>query len=915
MPSSIKKLEEKIVLSENSYIYDGKAKTPKVSIEGLTEGTDYEVSYEDNINVGTAKVIFKGKGNYTDTVEKTFTIGHTGIEAYKDKANLSETSYEYDGTEKTPEVRIESLTEGQDYEASYEANINAGKAKVIVSGRGNYGGSFEKGFEIIPSSILKVEEKVTLSEESCIYNGLPRTPKVSIEGLTEGTDYEVGYTDNLNAGTGKVIITGKGNYAGTAEKEFTIEAAGIEAYEEKANLSETSYEYDGTEKRPEVTIEGLTEGQDYEVSYEANINAGKAKVIISGKGNYIGSFAKVFGIMPSSIKKLEEKIVLSENSYIYDGKAKTPKVSIEGLTEGTDYEVSYEDNINVGTAKVIFKGKGNYTDTVEKTFTIGHTGIEAYKDKANLSETSYEYDGTEKTPEVRIESLTEGQDYEASYEANINAGKAKVIVSGRGNYGGSFKKVFEIMPSSIKKLEEKIVLSESSYIYDGKAKTPKASIEGLTEGKDYEVSYEDNIKVGAAKVILKGKGNYTDTVEKTFTIGINGIEAYKDKASLSETSYEYDGTEKTPKVAIEGLTEGQDYEVAYEANINAGEAKVIVSGRGNYGGSFEKTYSITPKSVTKLEEKIVLSASSYIYDGKAKTPKVSIEGLTEETDYEVSYEDNINVGTAKVILKGKGNYSDVVEKNFTIGAKGLEAYEKNVKLSQTNYGYDGKAKQPAVYIAGLKANADYTVAYKNNTNIGIATVVIRGKNNYKGMISKRYSITAVLNKTYNISGELYKIVSNASNGSGKVMFTGVTAKKTDKKIKTVLVRDIVKLGGCNFKVVAVEQKAFKNFSNITKVTIGNSVETIGKQSFSGCKKLKTLTIGSKVKTIGKQAFFNCKNLKKITIKTAYLSNKTVGAKAFKGIHAKAVIKVPKKQKKAYQKLLNKKGVGKTVKIK
>ena len=471
--------------------------------------------------------------------------------------------------------------------------------------------------------------------------------------------------------------------------------------------------------------------------------------------------------MPSSIKKLEEKIVLSENSYIYDGKAKTPKVSIEGLTEGTDYEVSYEDNINVGTAKVIFKGKGNYTDTVEKTFTIGHTGIEAYKDKANLSETSYEYDGTEKTPEVRIESLTEGQDYEASYEANINAGKAKVIVSGRGNYGGSFKKVFEIMPSSIKKLEEKIVLSESSYIYDGKAKTPKASIEGLTEGKDYEVSYEDNIKVGAAKVILKGKGNYTDTVEKTFTIGINGIEAYKDKASLSETSYEYDGTEKTPKVAIEGL----------------------------------------------------------------------------------------------------------------------------------------------------KANADYTVAYKNNTNIGIATVVIRGKNNYKGMISKRYSITAVLNKTYNISGELYKIVSNASNGSGKVMFTGVTAKKTDKKIKTVLVRDIVKLGGCNFKVVAVEQKAFKNFSNITKVTIGNSVETIGKQSFSGCKKLKTLTIGSKVKTIGKQAFFNCKNLKKITIKTAYLSNKTVGAKAFKGIHAKAVIKVPKKQKKAYQKLLNKKGVGKTVKIK
>lgn len=115
--------------------------------------------------------------------------------------------------------------------------------------------------------------------------------------------------------------------------------------------------------------------------------------------------------------------------------------------------------------------------------------------------------------------------------------------------------------------------------------------------------------------------------------------------------------------------------------------------------------------------------------------------------------------------------------------------------------------------------------------------------------------------------------------------------------------------------MAVEQKAFKNFSNITKVTIGNNVETIGKQSFSGCKKLKTLTVGSKVKTIGKQAFSGCKNLKTIIINTPYLTKKSVGAKAFKGIHAKATIKVPKKQKKAYQKFLKSKGIGKKVKIK
>ena len=64
-----------------------------------------------------------------------------------------------------------------------------------------------------------------------------------------------------------------------------------------------------------------------------------------------------------------------------------------------------------------------------------------------------------------------------------------------------------------------------------------------------------------------------------------------------------------------------------------------------------------------------------------------------------------------------------------------------------------------------------------------------------------------------------------------------------------------------------------------------------------------------------QAFAGCKNLKKITVKTPYLTKKSVGAKAFKGIYTKATIKVPKKQKKAYQSLFKAKGTGKKVKIK
>ena len=98
------------------------------------------------------------------------------------------------------------------------------------------------------------------------------------------------------------------------------------------------------------------------------------------------------------------------------------------------------------------------------------------------------------------------------------------------------------------------------------------------------------------------------------------------------------------------------------------------------------------------------------------------------------------------------------------------------------------------------------------------------------------------------------------------------------------------------------------------VSGGKTVTTIGSAAFSGCKVLAKITIYGKVKKIGAKAFYKCSKLKTITIKTSKLTSKTVGANAFKGIYAKAAIKVPKAKRKAYTTLLKKKGVGKKVKI-
>jgi hypothetical protein len=91
------------------------------------------------------------------------------------------------------------------------------------------------------------------------------------------------------------------------------------------------------------------------------------------------------------------------------------------------------------------------------------------------------------------------------------------------------------------------------------------------------------------------------------------------------------------------------------------------------------------------------------------------------------------------------------------------------------------------------------------------------------------------------------------------------------------------------------------------------VSAVDAKVFYGRSKLKSVSIGKNVVDIGSSAFQRCKRLKTITVKSKVLSS--VGTKALKGIHKKAVIKVPSKKKKAYQKLLKNKGQAKSVKIK
>ena len=140
-------------------------------------------------------------------------------------------------------------------------------------------------------------------------------------------------------------------------------------------------------------------------------------------------------------------------------------------------------------------------------------------------------------------------------------------------------------------------------------------------------------------------------------------------------------------------------------------------------------------------------------------------------------------------------------------------------------------------------------------------------------------------------------------------------KSTDSKKTAVIIPATIKIEGKTYQVNKIADSAFKNNSKIKTIKIGSNVQVIGANAFRKCTKVTKIIIPGKVTTIQKGAFADCKKLESITIKTAKLTDKKVGASAFKGTAVKTRVKVPKGKIKAYKKLLQAKGLSKKAIVK
>ena len=201
-------------------------------------------------------------------------------------------------------------------------------------------------------------------------------------------------------------------------------------------------------------------------------------------------------------------MTLSTSTYAYDGKTKTPSVTVKvngkTLKKDTDYTVSYSNNTKVGTATVKITGKGNYTGSVSKTYSIKNN----FK-KATVSGISTKaFTGKNITQSITVKyngkTLKKGTDYTVSYSNNKSIGTATVKIAGKGSYTGTITKTFKINPA--KQEIQKLTAKSKAFFVDWAQK-------GSATG--YEIQYATNSKfTSAKKVTITNKKTDKTTVSK-----------------------------------------------------------------------------------------------------------------------------------------------------------------------------------------------------------------------------------------------------------------------------------------------------------------------------------------------------------------------------------------------------------------
>lgn len=362
-----------------------------------------------------------------------------------------------------------------------------------------------------------------------------------------------------------------------------------------------------------------------------------------------------------------------------------------------------------------------YFEVLHKKFVVGE--IESQEYNPNGVEPDFKvYDDTGE------KELQPERDYVVEYRNNDKLGTAIATINGAENGGytdyDTKYVTFEIIKKNVSEDPFKEIEDQE---YTGTAIEPELILkdDASYSPADYTVTYSDNVDAGTATATATFKGNYTGEITKTFTITGKPLSSVTFN-DIPNQIYIDGKIVYEPAVNIEfngkKLVAGDDYTVSYENNeVSSAEetpktatAKITAVPESNYSGEVSKEFKII-NEVSIADCKITLSGTDYAYSGKGIYPGVSVtmEGITPE--YSVAYKNNVAIGTATVVITGKGRFVGSTTKTFRINppAVKLKKVSKGKKKITAKWAKVSKKKKSLV--TGYQIRYSTNGAFSSNT--------------------------------------------------------------------------------------------------------------------------------------------------------------------------------------------------------
>ena len=412
------------------------------------------------------------------------------------------------------------------YSSTVPAQAGSYTVRAEVAESDNYNaGATTADFTIAPKPLTAP----TITVAPLTYTGKALTPAVTVTDvntpLTAGTEYTVSCGEVKNAGSYTAAVTFKGNYSGTASESFSVAPATLKASHVVVSIDQLTYT--GSEINPDVVArfngETLKKGEDkdYTVAYSgARTNAGdEVTVTVTGKGNFTGSVEKSYSITARSVA---DATITVRGEYKPTGSAIIPEdselsVTVNGrtLTKGTDFDVSYANNVHSGEATVTVTGKGNYFGTAVGTFEI--SGYNVFTDVAVKDESgkvlteayTKEYDGDQHWITVSAAqsaivtySTTENGTYTATPPrfTHVKLDDNGVPAATRVYYklsADGYKTESGHVDVTITPATATLTWSNTTLGYNGLAQAPTATVGGLIEGDSCDAEIVAAAKEGS----------------------------------------------------------------------------------------------------------------------------------------------------------------------------------------------------------------------------------------------------------------------------------------------------------------------------------------------------------------------------------------------------------------------------------